>query len=151
MLINTLKPFFRRDILKLRQELASYQDERNIWLVDKGITNSAGNLCLHLLGNLNDFIGAKLGSSGYVRQRELEFTLRDISREELLKRIDDTLSVVESTLDQLKEEQLEGEFPVRIADQKLTNESLLVHVITHLHYHLGQINYHRRLLDHGNL
>lgn len=147
MLLQTLKTLFRRDLLRLREEIELYQDERKLWGVEKGIANSAGNLCLHLIGNLNTYIGAELGKTGYIRKRDLEFLQKDIPREELLKKIDETIQVVENTLENLDEKQLQEEYPLLVFKEKVSTHFFLVHLTTHLTYHLGQINYHRRLLD----
>jgi uncharacterized damage-inducible protein DinB len=147
MLIESLKKLFGRDLNKLKSEIEMYQDEKKIWYVEKSITNSAGNLCLHLVGNLNHFIGAEIGKTGYIRHRELEFSLKDVSKFELIRKVEDTINVVDSSLDRLKAEDLEKEYPLLVFDKKTTTEYLLVHLSGHLTYHLGQINYHRRLLD----
>ncbi|MEO6537622.1 MAG: DUF1572 family protein, partial [Ferruginibacter sp.] len=106
MILESLNAVFTRDLNKLKEEIALYQDENNMWFIDKNIFNSAGNLCLHLIGNLNWFIGATLGHTGYIRNRDLEFSLKNVAREELLKKIDETLEVVSSTLINLPEETL---------------------------------------------
>lgn len=147
MLTETLKTIFSRDLTKLKQEIESYQDEKTIWTTEKGITNSAGNLCLHLIGNLNTFIGAELGKTNYVRNRELEFSLKDVPRDELIQKIQETKILVESILEKMTEEQLEQDYPIVVFESKNTTAFFLVHLTTHLAYHLGQINYHRRLLD----
>jgi uncharacterized damage-inducible protein DinB len=146
MLIQTLKTIFRRDLEKLKQEINSYQDENTLWLVEKNIANSAGNLCLHLVGNLNTYIGAEIGKTGYVRHRDLEFSLKNIPQKELLNKIEDTIIVVEKVLDTLKNEQLDQEYPLLVFAEKTSTGYFLVHLAAHLNYHLGQINYHRRLL-----
>jgi uncharacterized damage-inducible protein DinB len=147
MLIETLKKLFNRDLNKLRSEIELYKDEKKIWYIEESIANSAGNLCLHLVGNLNHFIGAEIGKTGYVRVRELEFSSKDISKMELISKVEETIKVVDSSLDKLKEEDLEKEYPLLVFDKKTSTEYLLVHLSSHLTYHLGQINYHRRLLD----
>ncbi|UFH55356.1 DinB family protein [Spirosoma sp. KNUC1025] len=147
MLIQTLKTLFLRDLGKLRQEIDAYKDEAKIWYIEKGIANSAGNLCLHLVGNLSTYIGAELGKTDYVRHRELEFSLKDIPKAELLTKIDETSAVVDKALDTVTDAQLEDEYPLLVFDEKTTTGYFLVHLTTHLTYHLGQINYHRRLLD----
>jgi uncharacterized damage-inducible protein DinB len=147
MLIETLKKLFNRDLNKLKSEIELYKDEKKIWYIEKGIANSAGNLCLHLVGNLNHFIGAEIGKTGYVRVRELEFSSRGVSKIELISKVEETIKVVDSSLDKLKEEDLEKEYPLLVFDKKTSTEYLLVHLSSHLTYHLGQINYHRRLLD----
>lgn len=147
MLIETLKLLFERDLNKLTQEIELYQNESNIWLTSKDISNSAGNLCLHLMGNLNTYIGATIGGTNYIRNRELEFSLKNIPREDLLTSIRKTKEVVYHSLDKLTEVQLNTEYPLLVFDEKTSTMFLLVHLTTHLCYHLGQINYHRRLLD----
>ena len=147
MLTETLKLLFERDLKKLRDEIEAYEIEKNIWQVEKNIKNSAGNLCLHLIGNLNWFIGAQLGATGYIRHRELEFSSTNIPKNDLLLEIDKTRSVLDNTLDKITESQLELEYPILVFDKKTTTYYFLIHLTTHLAYHLGQINYHRRLID----
>lgn len=147
MLIQTLKKLFRRDLEKLRQEVSLYKEEGKIWIIEERITNSAGNLCLHLLGNLNAYIGAEIGKTGYIRNRQLEFSQKNIPRNELLKKIDETIQVVDSSLSLLKEEDLDKEYPLLVFTEKTSAGFFLVHLAVHLGYHLGQVNYHRRLLD----
>ncbi len=147
MLIPTLQSIFKRDLLRLYSEIEMYKTEKNIWVLDKNISNTAGNLFLHLVGNLNTYIGAILGNSGYIRNREAEFTLKNIPRQELLTKIMETINVVESGLARITEEDLEKEYPILVLPEKTSTEYFLVHLAAHLSYHLGQINYHRRLLD----
>jgi len=146
MLTETLKSLFNRDLNKLKVEIESYQDENQIWAIEKNISNSAGNLCLHLIGNLNTYIGAELGKTGYVRNRPLEFSLKDVPGSELISKIDDTILVVNYTLDSLTEADLKAIYPQIVFEKEMTTEFFLVHLATHLAYHLGQINYHRRLI-----
>jgi uncharacterized damage-inducible protein DinB len=147
MLIETLRLLFNRDLLRLKTEINSYKDESKIWIIENNIANSAGNLCLHLIGNLNDYIGSELGKTNYIRNRELEFSLKNITKKELLDKIETTILVVEESLKKITELELQNEYPILVFDQKTTTEYFLVHLTTHLTYHLGQINYHRRLLD----
>ncbi len=147
MSVQILKTLFFRDLNRLKKEIELYKDESNLWITGKGITNSGGNLCLHLLGNLNTYIGKELGHTGYIRNRELEFSQKDVSKKELLSRIDETTNIVEKVLESIKDEQLKKDYPVIVFTEKMTTGFFLVHLATHLSYHLGQINYHRRLLD----
>jgi uncharacterized damage-inducible protein DinB len=147
MLIQTVKKFFKRDLEKLKQEIGLYKDEAKLWVIEEGITNSAGNLCLHLVGNLNTYIGAEIGKTGYIRHREMEFSLKNLSKKKLIEMIESTINTVESTLDLLTEEELENEYPLLVFTEKTSTGYLLVHLTVHLGYHLGQINYHRRILD----
>lgn len=146
MLIETLKSLFNRDLNKLKVEMESYLDESKIWAVDKNISNSAGNLCLHLIGNINTYIGAEIGKTDYVRDRPLEFSSKDIARAELINKIENTIVVVNNALDSLTQEDLEAIYPQIVFEKEMTTGFFLVHLSTHLAYHLGQINYHRRLI-----
>jgi hypothetical protein len=147
MLVTTLQSLFSRDLNRLRTEIQLYKKEENIWKIQGNISNPAGNLCLHLVGNLNTYIGKELGKTGYVRNRELEFSLKDIPRIELLHKIENTIAVVSATLDNMQDNDLQLEYPVLVFEEKTSVEYFLVHLATHLTYHLGQVNYHRRLVD----
>ena len=147
MVIETLQKIFKRDLEKLKQEIASYRNESNLWKVDKSIANSSGNLCLHLVGNLNAYIGAEIGKTSYVRNRDLEFSQKNIPQVQLMKMIEDTIVVVEYGLSKLNENDLEREYPLLVFKEKTSTGYFLIHLAVHLGYHLGQVNYHRRLLD----
>jgi len=144
---ETLIKLFKRDLSKLKEEINSYSSVSNLWQVDGLVSNSAGNLCLHLVGNLNHFIGATLGNTGYIRQRELEFSLKNVPREDMIKQIDDTIVIVTNILKNLTEDDLKKEYRRNPSEDYMTTEYFLSHLAMHLAYHLGQINYHRRLLD----
>ncbi|QJW89867.1 DUF1572 family protein [Spirosoma taeanense] len=147
MLIKTLQSLFTRDLTRLRNEIELYKQAENIWETEGDIANSAGNLCLHLVGNLNTYIGQEIGKTGYIRNRESEFSLKNVSRTELLHKIDQTILVVNQSLDKLNETDLPTEYPILVFEEVTSFEYLLVHLATHLTYHLGQINYHRRFID----
>ncbi|MES1214960.1 MAG: DUF1572 family protein [Bacteroidota bacterium] len=147
MLIENLKILFARDLSKLKTEIGLYQNEDKIWYVEKNIANSGGNLCLHLIGNLNTYIGAGIGNTNYVRDRDSEFSLKNIPKAELLKRIEDTILVVAESLDKITDNEMGNEYPLLVFDKKTSTGYFLIHLAMHLGYHLGQINYHRRLLD----
>jgi len=147
MLIDTLKILFNRDLKRLITEIEQYKTEADIWKVKGQINNSAGNLCLHLVGNLNTYIGGELGNTGYVRKRELEFSSKNVPRQELIQMIENTIEIINKALDSLDENVLETEYPILVFDRKTSTEYLLVHLTTHLTYHLGQINYHRRQIE----
>lgn len=147
MITESIQSLFTRDLNKLKTEIELYQNEETIWRTDKNILNSAGNLTLHLVGNLNYYIGEILGNSGYVRNRELEFSLKDIPRTELIQQIENTIEAINSSLEKLSEEDVKKEYPIEPLGYSMTTEYFLIHLFGHLGYHLGQVNYHRRLLD----
>lgn len=147
MVIDSLKILFDRDLDRLKNELSSYKNESNLWEVKKNITNSAGNLSLHIIGNLNHFIGAVLGGNGYLRDRDNEFSQKDVPISRLLTDIDEVKTTIYNTLQSLSEEELLDNFPINVFGYEMTNLFFLIHLHSHLTYHLGQINYHRRLID----
>jgi uncharacterized damage-inducible protein DinB len=147
MITEVLNTIIKRDLLKLKMEIESYKDETNLWRIEKNIANSGGNLCLHLIGNLNAYIGAVLGQTGYLRNRDAEFSLKNISRQDLIQKIEETIHMIDRVLPKLTVEQLELEYPIIVLKEPTSTEYFLVHLATHLTYHLGQINYHRRLID----
>ena len=147
MIIDTLKTLFNRDLNRLITEIELYNSEADIWKVKGQINNSAGHLCLHLVGNLNTYIGKELGHTGYVRNRELEFSSEAIPRQKLIQNVKNTIVMIHKVLDNFDENLLEAEYPILVFDHKTSTEYMLVLLSTHLAYHLGQINYHRRLIE----
>lgn len=136
--------YFQEHLEQLKKEMEAYERESDLWIVAPGISNAAGNLCYHLTGNLNHFIGAALGNTGYVRDRPLEFSIRDVPRAELVQTIDETSAMIETVLS--KVDDLEADYPAEFFSPQHTIAHYLFRFITHFNYHLGQINYHRRLL-----
>ncbi len=146
-MLNSLTELFTRDLTKLKDEINAYADESKLWVTAKEINNSAGNLCLHLVGNLKHFLGATLANTGFVRDRDAEFTQKDIPRAELVKGIDEAIAAVKNTLASLDEQNLAKPYPIDFFKKQGSNAFYLLHFSSHLNYHLGQINYHRRLLS----
>ena len=148
-MLQTLNKLFARDLDRLSQEISAYQNEADLWLIPDGISNSAGTLSLHLIGNLNHFVGACLGETGYVRHRDKEFADRDVAASKMAEDIEEVKDVIGQTLSKLSDAQLADNFPIKVfSDQReVTIGFMLTHLAGHLNYHLGQINYHRRLLS----
>jgi hypothetical protein len=144
---DVLIQLFERDLKKLISELEAYKDEKNIWEVSGIITNSAGTLALHLVGNLNHFIGAVMGNTGYIRNREEEFSLRNIPRAQLIVQVLETIEVINETMSGFGENNFSSNYPLEVFGKPMTYEYFMMHLQGHLNYHLGQVNYHRRLLD----
>ncbi len=141
---NELAKVFEKDLKKLKEEIESYE-ESDLFKTATGITNSAGNLAMHLVGNLKHFIGAVLGNSGYIRNREFEFA-GQISQAALLTEIEETQIIVRETLAKITAQNLDQNYPVRVFGDDMTSGFFLIHLLGHLNYHMGQINYHRRLI-----
>jgi hypothetical protein len=138
-----------RDLRTLRRELEAYPDERQIWQEAPGLPNSAGTLALHLAGNLQHYIGARLGGTGYVRNRDAEFSRRNVPRAELVAEIERARSAIAAALPGVPAEALERDYPEPIADAHIRTDEYLVHLCVHFAYHLGQLDSHRRLVT-GN-
>jgi len=138
--------FFERDLNKLIEEINLYKNENDIWKTKEGINNSAGNLVLHLLGNLNHFIGKTLGNSDYLRKRDEEFSLKNIPREKLISDLNSLKETIKNTLPKLSDEDLKKDFSLKIRDESFSTENMLIYLLAHLNYHLGQVNYLRRMM-----
>jgi len=138
--------FLLRELRALRRELEAYPDEQLIWVLPPGLPNSAGTLALHLAGNLRHYVGAILGGTGYIRNRDEEFAARNVPRAALLDQLAEAEKVIEATLPQLSAEQMAEPFPEPIRDHHLQTDEFLVQLAVHLAYHLGQVSYHRRLV-----
>ena len=137
---------FQTDLDKLIEEISLFTTENDIWETKEGITNSAGNLTLHLLGNLNHFIGKTLGDSDYVRKRDEEFSLKNIPKEKLISGLKELKKTIKNTLSKLSKEDLLKDFPTAIRNETFSTEMMLIYLLAHLNYHLGQVNYLRRML-----
>jgi hypothetical protein len=138
-----------RDLRALRRELEAYPDERQLWSQAPGMPNSAGTLALHLAGNVQHYIGARFGGSGYVRNREAEFARRDISRAELVAEVERARAAVRTGFGAMDPEALDRDFPEVIGGSRLRTVDYLVHLCAHFAYHLGQLDSHRRVVT-GN-
>lgn len=136
-----------RDLQSVRCEIEHYLDDAGPWKAVPGLTNSGGTLVLHLAGNLQHFLGAVLGNTGYVRKRDVEFMKRGVPRAELLKEVDVTIAAVIKALSSVNASQLEGMYPQDVNNLRIPTEMWLMHLTTHLAYHLGQIDYHRRCVS----
>jgi len=141
-----IKGVLLRDLRCLRRQVEAYADERDLWKTPPGVSNSAGNLALHLAGNIQHFIGTTLGGSGYKRDRDAEFAGRNVPRAELLRAIDAALAAVEETMPRVTDEQMDQPAGIRMGDATFTTGDFVMHLVSHFGYHLGQIDYHRRMV-----
>jgi len=146
-MLDSLSKLYDRDLLKLKSEIEAYKNEADLWLVKAEISNSAGNLCLHLIGNLNHYIGHQLGGTDYQRNRPLEFSEKNVPRAVLIEKIEATRAMLQLILANLSSETLSQNHTEEFYGGKDSNEFFLIHLLSHLNYHLGQINYHRRLIN----
>ncbi len=143
---DALRVLIIRELKALDREIAAYPDDESVWLTPPGISNSAGNLALHMAGNLRHFVGAVIGKTGYVRNRDMEFSTRGLSRDELRDQVATAMEDVERGLDALPDSWMTEIYPVPIQEKRVRTGQFLVHLAVHLGYHLGQVDYHRRLV-----
>ena len=136
-----------RDLQTLEKEIKAFKEEKHLWQITGDIKNSAGNLTLHLCGNLQHFIGAILGHSGYIRNRDAEFATKDVSRDKLLAEIEQTRKAVKHALETFDDKELDKDYPFALGGKTSSKAFFLVHLVSHFNYHLGQINYLRRVLE----
>jgi hypothetical protein len=144
-----LSRLLARELASLRDELFAYPDERAIWALPAGLPNSAGNLSLHLSGNVRWFVGAQLGATGYVRDRDAEFARRGVPRSELIAQVEAAADEATRTLASLEPSAMDAQYPLEVGGLRLTTGRFLLHLEAHFAYHLGQVDYHRRVVT-GN-
>ena len=146
-MLNELVTLFDRDLDRLLQELKLFRDEAHLWQTTGTIKNTAGNLCLHLVGNLNNYIGKNLGNLPYTRDRDAEFSRRGVSRQTLIEMVEETKQRVHASLTAMQTKQLDDTYVENVMGYEMTTRYFLLHLVAHLSYHLGQINYIRRALE----
>jgi hypothetical protein len=142
MLLAHVAAILDRDLRTLAREVEAYADERDLWRIAPGLPNSGGTLALHLAGNIQHYLGARLAGTGYVRDRPAEFALRDVPKAELLARIEAARAAVRAAA--AAPVSLAADFPEVISDARIATGDYLVHLCTHFAFHLGQLDYHRR-------
>lgn len=147
MLNSTLADFYERDLRKLIEEINAFKSEENLWRTHGSVKNSAGNLVLHIVGGSNYLIGTTLGHTGYVRNRDEEFTRKGVARTELVAQLEALIRVITKTVKALSQEQMEADFPIFFDKPNTSTTYVLTQLLLHLNYHLGQVNYLRRTLE----
>ncbi len=146
---RNLALLFRRDLSRLIQQIDAFPDDETLWRTIPGIANSAGNLALHIEGNLREYIGRQIGRLPYHRMRELEFSSRGLPRAELRARAVELQEVISSVVGELSSQEMQSEYPEVVLEIPLSTQEFLIHLYGHLNWHLGQVDYLRRMLS-GN-
>jgi len=141
---DALRTMLLRELRAVKREIEAYPDDASLWRTVPGIPNTGGTLALHLAGNVQHFFGAILARDGYTRDRDSEFARRDVPRTELLAGIDAAMASVERTMRDMDVERLVGAYPEPVVKRTLASSVFLTHLASHLAYHLGQMDYHRR-------
>jgi hypothetical protein len=139
-----LSRLFARDITRLVQELRAFPDTDAVWRTAPGVTNAAGTLALHLEGNLREYVGRALGGIAYERDRPLEFSARGVERDELVRRVEAVRETIPGVIAGLGD-RLDAAYPEPYDGATISNRQFLVHLLAHLNYHLGQVDYLRRV------
>ncbi|NNE98349.1 MAG: DUF1572 family protein [Pyrinomonadaceae bacterium] len=147
MLSNVFTVIYVENLQKVVKEVKAYKTDEDLWVVTDSIPNSGGNLALHLAGNIKHFFGAVLGRNGYIRERELEFSEKDLSRDDVALKVEEAATVLKETLSQMSDEDFAGDYPEEIFGETQKTITIVAYMLSHLNYHLGQMNYHRRLLS----
>jgi len=145
-MVEDVRKLLVRELRAFAREVEMFPDDLSLFRTAPGVTNSAGNLALHVCGNLRHFVGAVLGGTGYVRNRDLEFQARSGRRVDVARQLHETAAIVTNTLGQLSPETLDKPYPQPVADLELPCGLFLVHLAVHLSFHLGQAGYLRRIL-----
>jgi uncharacterized damage-inducible protein DinB len=146
MVRSTVRTILVRELRALRRAVEAYPDEASLWRLPPGVPNAGGTLVLHIAGNLQHFVGAVLGGTGYRRDRDAEFSRREVPRAALLAEVDEAIEAVERGLHALSDEALAAPYPEAVGGRTFTTGAWLVHLAAHLAFHLGQLDYHRRVV-----
>jgi uncharacterized damage-inducible protein DinB len=147
MLNSILTDFYEKDLRRLIEEVNLFSNEEDLWRTRGSVKNASGNLVLHIIGSLNHFIGATLAHSGYVRDRNQEFIRKGVDRKELVAQLEALIPMINETLNALTQEDLEAPYPIFFDKPETSTSYLLVRLLAHLNYHLGQVNYLRRVFE----
>jgi len=147
---KNLAALFRRDLSRLTQQIEAFPNDGALWQTLPGATNSTGNLALHIEGNLREYVGRQLGKLPYTRERPREFTLNGIGREELRSRIAELVLSIPRIIEDLSPEEMATEYPEAVLGTPVSTQQFLIHLYGHLNWHLGQVDYLRRIITGGS-
>ena len=146
MLRSAISTVLLRELGAVRRSIEAYPDDTSLWAERPGIPNAGGTLALHVAGNLRHFVGLRLGQIAYARDRDAEFSRRDATRAAIVAEIDAAREAVERALAATSDTMFEAPYPEPVAGRNVSTGAFLVHLVAHLAYHLGQLDYHRRVV-----
>jgi hypothetical protein len=147
MITTILIDLYGKELDKLKNEINAYESDELIWKSVEGAPVTGGNLCLYIAGNLQHNIGAMIGDSGYIRNKEAELKAKNVSRERLMEEIENTRQIVVDTLEQVSKSELLKEFPTKDFEEPVTTEYYLVHLLNNVGFNLGQMHMHRKVVS----
>jgi hypothetical protein len=142
---DELRRLLRRELAAFAREVELFPDDLSLFRTLPGVTNPAGNLGLHVAGNLKHYVGAVLGGTGYARNREAEFASRG-GRADVARELGEAAQVVDEVLARLPAAALDEPYPETVAGVALPTRLFLMHLAVHLSFHLGQASYLRRIV-----
>ncbi|MFN8153036.1 MAG: DinB family protein [Bacteroidia bacterium] len=137
---------FEKYLDQLISEIEAFPDDSSLWEVLPGISNSPGNLGLHIAGNIQHFIGAVIGKSGYVRHRDEEFSVKGLKKKEVVAELHKARTIITTVLSDLSPEKQLEPYPDDFKGRSVPMYEALSHLFAHLAYHTGQVNYFRRIV-----
>lgn len=139
LISETKRRLFEESVPRLKKCL-NQLPEKEVWYRPNNHSNSMGNITLHLCGNVRQWILSGLGKQKDTRTRQQEFDeIGPISTSELTQKVDDLMGKVEHVLDSVTSEMLLEKHKVQVYEE--TGLSILVHVVEHFSYHVGQMTY----------
>lgn len=144
--INTIRVLLLREVEALVREVEHLPDDDALWKTLPGVTNSCGNLALHIAGNLQHYVGHVLGGTSFVRDRDREFNQRSGTRADVIAELRMAIGAVDRTLRELSRDRLDQPYPQELGGVRPRTGVFLFHLVSHAGYHLGQAGYLRRIL-----
>jgi uncharacterized damage-inducible protein DinB len=116
--------------------------QEQFWRNPYGYGNSVGHLVLHLTGNLSYYIGAQIAETGYVRNRDLEFTeMRKLPKDEVLKKFDEAVAMVTATIREQGPEDWMKAYSGEREPEAKERFMIFLRCAGHAYHHVGQIVY----------
>jgi hypothetical protein len=143
---DTVSYMLQRELAAVKRSVEAYPDDATLWVHPQGLPNAGGTIALHVAGNLQHYLGAKLGKSGYVRNRDAEFARRGVSREDIIAELDAAAAAIDRGIGAVTDDVLTSAYPEQMGGKSVRTGDFLVHLLAHLAYHLGQLDYHRRVV-----
>jgi len=144
--MKEFQKFFRENLQSLHNEINSFEHEEDLWEIKGTIKNPPANIAMHMCGNLKHYIGHGIGNNGYIRNRDLEFSIKGLSKEQILNEINSTIEALDAVFEKLTYDDLLKNYEHDYYGENKKIAFVLSILSQHLGYHLGQINYYRRLI-----
>jgi uncharacterized damage-inducible protein DinB len=149
-LTNVVAVAFAQEYRTRAADLHKWVDpltEEQFWRNPFNFGNSVGHLVLHLTGNLSYYIGSQVAKTGYIRNRDLEFTdSHRPSKSQVLRKFDETIALVIATIEKQSETDWTAAYNAEREPEAQDRFTIFLRCASHLYHHVGQINYLSREL-----